>query len=188
MQSQTALFTTPPSYQLPKLKMLPLRDQPAYRVTANASACSLAELLAAVIGGEKQIETAEAVLARFQGDIHQIQRAHVDELGALRGVGQTTAIRIKAALALGARLSDYGGEKVQITSPADAAAAYTVANLRLGLEQKARGWRVAETLRIDNLGDRSYIGSVIVADGNGRFFEPAPRRSLALILSARLAF
>ena len=70
----------------------------------------------------------------------------------------------------------------------DAAAAYTIANLRLGFEQKARNWRIVETLRIDNLTDRSYIGSVIVADGNGRFFEPAPRRNLALILSARHAF
>jgi len=122
MQTQSALFTTPQNYQLPKLKMLPLRDQPAYRVASNAAACSLAELLAAVIGGEKQIETAEAVLARFQGDIHQIQRAHVEELGSLRGVGQVTAIRIKAALAMGARLTDYSGEKVQINSPADAAA------------------------------------------------------------------
>ncbi|MEI7849055.1 MAG: UPF0758 domain-containing protein, partial [Chloroflexota bacterium] len=114
MQTQNALFTTPQSYQLPKLKTLPLRDQPAYRVASNASACSLAELLAAVIGGEKQIEIAEAVLARFQGDIHQIQRAHAEELGSVRGVGQVTAIRIKAALAIGARLTDYGGEKVQI--------------------------------------------------------------------------
>lgn len=70
----------------------------------------------------------------------------------------------------------------------DTAAAYTIANMRMGFEQTARDWRITETLRIDNLTDRSYIGSVIVADGNGRFFEPGPRRSLSLILSARLAF
>ena len=70
----------------------------------------------------------------------------------------------------------------------DAAAAYTIANLRLGFEQKARDWRITETLRIDNLSDRRYIGSVIVADGNGRFFEPAPRRNVAILLSARRAF
>ena len=70
----------------------------------------------------------------------------------------------------------------------DAAAAYTLANLRLGFEQKAREWRIAETLRIDNLTARTYIGSVIVADSNSRFFEPAPRRNLSLILSARYAF
>lgn len=70
----------------------------------------------------------------------------------------------------------------------DSAAAYTVTNLRAGFEQKARGWRVTETLRIDNLADRNYIGSVIVAEANGRFFEPAPRRGVSLIVSGRLAF
>ena len=70
----------------------------------------------------------------------------------------------------------------------DSAEAYTVANLRLGFEQKARGWRITETLRIDNLTNRNYIGSVIVADANGRFFEPAPRLSAAVIVTARLAF
>jgi len=70
----------------------------------------------------------------------------------------------------------------------DAAVAYTVANLRAGFEQKARGWRITETLRIDNLADRNYVGSVIVAESNRRFFEPAPRRGVSLIVSGRLAF
>ena len=70
----------------------------------------------------------------------------------------------------------------------DAAAAYTVANLRMGFEQKSGGWRFAETLRFDNLADKTYIGSVIVADGNARFFEPAARRATAVMLSARRAF
>ena len=30
-------------------------------------------------------------------------------------------------------------------------------------------------MRIENLFDRKYVGSVIVADGNRRFFEPSPR-------------
>ncbi|HSN38596.1 MAG TPA: TonB-dependent receptor, partial [Burkholderiales bacterium] len=44
------------------------------------------------------------------------------------------------------------------------AAAYTVWSLRAGLEQRAGKWRIAEFLRIDNLADRRYIGSVIVAE------------------------
>jgi len=32
------------------------------------------------------------------------------------------------------------------------------------------------------------MGSVIVADGSGRYFEPAPRRNVSIILSARHAF
>lgn len=31
--------------------------------------------------------------------------------------------------------------------------------------------------RIDNLADRRYVGSVIVNDGNGRYYEPGPDRS-----------
>ena len=31
--------------------------------------------------------------------------------------------------------------------------------------------------RVDNLTDRSYAGSVIVNEGNGRYFEPAPGRN-----------
>ena len=34
--------------------------------------------------------------------------------------------------------------------------------------------------RLDNLTDKRYFGSVIVNDGNGRFFEPAPGRTWLL--------
>lgn len=70
----------------------------------------------------------------------------------------------------------------------DAAAAYTVVNLRFGLEQKARGWRITETLRIDNIANINYIGSIIVGDSNSRYFETSPRRTAAIMLSASLAF
>jgi len=116
------LLINPPSYRPTKLKTLPLRDQPAYRVTSNAAACSLAELLAAVVGGAQQIEVAEGILARFGGDVQRIYKAHVAELASVRGVGQQTAVRIKAALTLGLRLTEPTGERPVINSPADAAA------------------------------------------------------------------
>jgi iron complex outermembrane recepter protein len=37
-------------------------------------------------------------------------------------------------------------------------------------------------LRVDNLADRAYAGSVIVNDANGRYFEPGAPRSLLLAL------
>jgi iron complex outermembrane receptor protein len=46
--------------------------------------------------------------------------------------------------------------------------------------------RLDLSLRIANLADREYIGSVIVNDGNGRYFEPGPARSY--LLGARLIF
>jgi DNA repair protein RadC len=116
------LLIPPPSYSITKLKTLPLRDQPAYRVSSNAAACSLIELLAAVVGGAQQIEIAEGILARVGGDVQRIYKAHVAELASVRGVGQQTAVRIKAALALGIRLHEPTGDRPTINSPADAAA------------------------------------------------------------------
>jgi len=48
------------------------------------------------------------------------------------------------------------------------------------------GATVAPFLRLDNLLDRHYIGSVIVNDANGRYFEPGPGRSVMLGLSVKL--
>ncbi|MGQ0701378.1 MAG: TonB-dependent receptor family protein [Panacagrimonas sp.] len=38
--------------------------------------------------------------------------------------------------------------------------------------------RLRTFVRVENLFDEEYIGSVIVNDGNGRFFEPGPERSV----------
>ena len=69
----------------------------------------------------------------------------------------------------------------------EAAAAYTIGSLRAGLQQRGKGWRVSEFLRIDNITDRKYVGSVIVADGNGRFYEPSPGRSATLGVTLELS-
>ena len=58
----------------------------------------------------------------------------------------------------------------------DAAESYTVANLRAGFEQRTGQWRFVEYVRVDT-SPTSYNGSVIVAEGNRRFFEPAPGRT-----------
>ena len=49
-----------------------------------------------------------------------------------------------------------------------------------------QGARMLLSARVDNLADRRYIGSVIVNDGNGRYYEPAPGRTW--MLGARLMF
>ncbi len=115
----TATFPYPP---IPKLKSLPLRERPSYRVKANAAACSLSELLATVIGGTQQIEIAEALLARFGGDLARIYHAHTTQIASIHGLGESTAVRLKAALALGLKLSDPAEERPVVNSPADAAA------------------------------------------------------------------
>ncbi len=59
----------------------------------------------------------------------------------------------------------------------DAAPDYVTENLRAGFEQIFGSWRFKEFVRLDNLLDRRYAGSVIVNDSNKRYFEPSPSRS-----------
>jgi iron complex outermembrane receptor protein len=70
----------------------------------------------------------------------------------------------------------------------ESAASYTVANLRVGFEQRVQKLRFTEFVRVDNVTDRRYIGSVIVAEANGRFYEPAPGRNWLAGVSAQVAF
>jgi iron complex outermembrane recepter protein len=66
--------------------------------------------------------------------------------------------------------------------------AYTVFNLVGALVQQGPGWRISEYVRMDNVTDRNYVGSVIVNDANGRFYEPSPRRSMSAGIQASLQF
>ena len=131
--NDSILLQTPSTYEQPILKSMPLREQPAYRVTQNANACNLTELMAAVIGGQKQIETAQSLLAFFSNDIRRLYQAHPVELTKLKGISQATAVRIKAALNLGLRLNLPNEERPAINSPADAAA---LVQYEMGLLEK----------------------------------------------------
>jgi iron complex outermembrane receptor protein len=66
--------------------------------------------------------------------------------------------------------------------------AFTVVNLRAGLEQRSGRWRFTEFARVDNVLDEEYIGGVIVNDGNGRYYAPAPTASLTVGASVSYAF
>lgn len=95
---------------------------------------------------------------------------HGGELGwreglTLSGAGDTTANDIGTAVAAGYLV-------------ADADVSYTFA---LG-----EGTRLQLSARADNLTDHRYIGSVIVNDSNGRYYEPAPGRTW--MFGARLSF
>jgi iron complex outermembrane recepter protein len=64
------------------------------------------------------------------------------------------------------------------------AAGYWTTNIRAGFEQHQGSWHTSETLRVDNLWDRRYVGTVIVNETNRRYFEPSPGRTVSLILNA----
>jgi iron complex outermembrane receptor protein len=68
------------------------------------------------------------------------------------------------------------------------AAGYVLAALQAGYVQRWGRWELSAFARIDNLLDRSTVGSVIVNEGNGRYFEPAPGRTWAAGLGASYRF
>jgi iron complex outermembrane receptor protein len=68
-------------------------------------------------------------------------------------------------------------------SNTDAAGGFALVNLRWSADWAVTSSGTLQTLlRVDNVADRHVVGSVIVNDANGRFFEPAAPRSVLLSL------
>jgi iron complex outermembrane receptor protein len=88
-----------------------------------------------------------------------------------------------------AQLEALHKSRVPVNDPnLEFADAYTSLNAVAGFVQLGARWRITEFIRIDNLTDRSYAGSVIVNETNGRFYEPSPRRSYFAGVQAALQF
>ncbi|MDF3932400.1 TonB-dependent receptor family protein [Pseudomonas citronellolis] len=66
---------------------------------------------------------------------------------------------------------------VEDSNEAKPAPSYAVFNWRTRFEQHYGPWTFHQLVRLDNLLDRQYVGSVIVGDSNGRYYEAAPGRS-----------
>jgi iron complex outermembrane receptor protein len=82
----------------------------------------------------------------------------------------------------------HQGEMATDDRNTDSAARANLFNLRVGLAQRLGRWSLREFLRIDNMAGRKTIGSVIVNEGNRRFFEPAPGRTWLAGVNASYAF
>lgn len=59
-------------------------------------------------------------------------------------------------------------------------AGYALLNMELARVFAATHGRWRAFARLDNLLDQAFVGSVIVNEGNGRFFEPGPGRALSV--------
>jgi iron complex outermembrane receptor protein len=68
------------------------------------------------------------------------------------------------------------------------ASGYAIASLRAGFKQNFSNWRISEFLRVDNIFDKEYVGSIRVADLNENYFEPAPTRNYLLGINASYQF
>jgi len=75
---------------------------------------------------------------------------------------------------------DYLGSVPVNDLGTDSAPSYFVlgAEVGYGFDTSSGQWRAF--LGVDNIFDRDYAGSVIVNDANGRYFEPAPGRTVML--------
>jgi iron complex outermembrane receptor protein len=79
--------------------------------------------------------------------------------------------------------------RVAVNDPnSEFADGYTTANLMAGLVQQDGNWRITEFARVDNVMNRSYVGSVIVNEGNARYYEPSPQRNMTIGMQASLKF
>ena len=69
-----------------------------------------------------------------------------------------------------------------------AAPGYAVVALSAGYVRHWQHWEFNAFARVDNLFDRRYAGSVIVNEGNARYFEPAPGRNWTIGMGGAYRF
>jgi DNA repair protein RadC len=169
--------------QKPKLAHLPLREQPAYRVKTDPEACTLVELLASVVGGQRQIEIAEALVAKFGGLRGLVNATPYELTSSVSGVGESTAVRLKASLGLAQRYLTPGERQPQIHCPEDL----------MDLVGATLSHKEQEHLLVVLLDTRNRVLDVIkVYHGNlngsmvriAEIFRPAIRRNAAAIAIA----
>jgi len=70
----------------------------------------------------------------------------------------------------------------------DAAAGYAVAAIDAGYRARFGPFSLDGFARVDNLLGRRYAGSVIVDEGNSRYFEPAPGRTWTIGIAGSVRF
>jgi iron complex outermembrane recepter protein len=62
---------------------------------------------------------------------------------------------------------------------------YWLTDWHAGLTQRTARWQFSEEVRVDNLTNRSYVGSVIVNASGGQYFEPEPGRTALVMFTAK---
>ena len=75
---------------------------------------------------------------------------------------------------------DHLGDVAANDANSEFADAYTAFSADLGYRFTLATGELHTFLRVNNLGDKRYVGSLIVNDGNGRYFEPGAGRSVLL--------
>ena len=69
-----------------------------------------------------------------------------------------------------------------------AADSYAAINWRGGFQQYFGGWNLTQYIRVDNVLNANYVGSVIVNEANQRYFEASATRAVFGGVTASYAF
>jgi iron complex outermembrane receptor protein len=90
----------------------------------------------------------------------------------------------------GAALEAVANTKVYVedSNTEKAAPGYGVLNVRVNATQRAGEWTIREFARLNNLLDKTYVGSVIVGDTNKRYYEAAPGITWQAGITAQYSF
>jgi iron complex outermembrane receptor protein len=90
----------------------------------------------------------------------------------------------------GAALETVANGKVypEDTNTERPAPGYALVNLRMQARQEIDRWKFKQFVRLNNVFDRGYIGSVIVGDANKRYYEAAPGRQWMAGFTAEYQF
>jgi iron complex outermembrane receptor protein len=105
--------------------------------------------------------------------------------------GNSADIELAYAPQLGWRAgleARHAGKVYVDDANSDAAARYAILNARVGYLWKLARWSLETFARVDNLTDRRYAGSVIVNEGNARYFEPAQGRTVLVGATVSVSF
>ncbi|MES2182437.1 MAG: TonB-dependent receptor, partial [Pseudomonadota bacterium] len=105
------------------------------------------------------------------------QTAYAEIAWKHAATGFSTAIEARANSKV------YVDDTNQNTAPG-----FAVLNWHGGFSQNLNNWRLAEFVRIENILDRDYVGSVRINDANKQFYESGANRNWLLGLKASYEF
>lgn len=176
-----------PSYSLMIREMLPdERPRERLRKTGEQS-LSTSELMAIILNvgikGESVMAMSQRIVSRY-GGLPGLYRMDFEELAGIRGIGESKACRIKAALELGRRLAAAAPEeRMAVTGPEDV---FRLVGVEMGaLEQEQLRVLLLDTKHRVIREDIMYKGSVNSAQvRTGEVFRKAISANATAIILA----
>jgi DNA repair protein RadC len=165
---------------LQRISELPREERPSYKIEKHPQAMSRRELLALVVGGEKQMDLADQLYQSCNGNLRKLGADSI--LEDIKGIGKVTSARILAAIQLGQKLATPTcDELIVINCPEDAA----------DLVQYEMSALSQEELRVIILNTRNHVVDIkTIYRGSlnssqvriGEIFRPAIRLNGAAII------